>query len=65
MPDAQGIIFVIDAISPTGAETNVAVDHMCSIFRNDLNFSVYFVKDLNCSDVACLLKLLLNISITP
>ena len=54
IPNAQGIIFVLGLFGPAG--TDVDVEHISSIFRDDLNFAVYREKVLTCADLACLVK---------
>ena len=54
-PDAQGLIFVVaGAGNPSG--TDVDVDSIGKIFRDELNFAIYCIKNPSHPELACLIK---------
>ena len=54
-PEAQGIIFVVAASGNPGG-TDVDVDNICKLFRDELNFATYRIENPSCPELACLIK---------
>ena len=53
-PDAKGIAFIIGMYDAAG--TDVDVDNVSSVFKDELNFAVFTEKDPTCTQLACLVK---------